>query len=64
MYNEYIILYCFDIEHDTIDEVMERATLVENNPDANNISEEDDDDDDDDDLVDDEEKKLIFLINE
>ena len=54
VYNEYIILYCFDIEHDTIDEVMERATLVENNPDANNISEEDDDDDDD--LVDDEEK--------
>ena len=56
MYNEYIILYCFNIEHDTIDEIMERATLVENNPDANNISEEDDDDDDDDDLVDDEEK--------
>ena len=41
---------------------MERDTLVENNPDANNISEEDDDDDDD--LVDDEEKWLIFLINE
>ena len=48
VYNEYIILYCFDMEHETIDEVMERASKLENIPDKNNLCADYDDEDDDD----------------
>ena len=47
VYNEYIILYCFDMEHETIDEVMERASKLENIPDKNNLCADYDDEDDD-----------------
>ena len=47
VYNEYIILYCFDMERETIDEIIERANLLENIPDKNNLCADYDDEDDD-----------------
>ena len=47
IYNEYIILFCCDMEHETIDVIMERAISLENIPNNNNLSSDYDDEDDD-----------------
>ena len=42
IYNEYLILFCCDLEKETVDIISERATLVENIP-LNEIGEEEED---------------------
>ena len=46
VYNEYIILSCCGLEVDTIDEIIVRATCLENIPlyNINNLDNEDNDD--------------------
>ena len=46
VYNEYIILYCCGLEHDTQDKIIERAILNENMSIGLNSFDDDDDDDD------------------
>ena len=43
VYNEYIILYCFDLEYNTIDEISERASTLVNAPKHYILTEDDDD---------------------
>ena len=45
LYNEYISLYCFGLEHDTKDSIAKRAILVEMNPENFNINDDEEEDD-------------------
>ena len=40
VYNEFIVLFCCELEFDTHNQISKRATIMENSSDENNSSEE------------------------
>ena len=44
VFNEYIILFCCGMAHDTTEEIIERASLLENIPTNNALYDDEDED--------------------